>query len=94
MQHIRNAATSVTADLLRGLPPEDRVLAAWPHVCGRTVAARARAATYGNGVLRVEVEGREWNELGGLRAQYVTRLRQLTGVEVNDISFAVKRTRG
>ena len=72
MQHIRNAAGNVTAELLRALPPEDRVLAAWPHVCGRAVAARATAATYGNGTLVVEVAGIRANGLGYLNGGIIS----------------------
>ncbi len=60
MEHIKSHLEGLAAGLLRGLNEEDRVMAAWPHVCGQQAAEHARAVGYSRGVLLLDVDEGEW----------------------------------
>lgn len=91
MEPIRQPLDTIARDVLHTLPPEERVIAAWPLVCGSRVAANARAVAFEAGTLRVVVADPVWrNELAGLAARHAVRLQQLTGVPVADILFQAR----
>jgi hypothetical protein len=78
------------ADLLRSRPAEEAVVLAWPIVCGREVAERARAAGFAGGVLTVEVSDPAWREqLGSLAPRYVSGFNELLGPVVREVRFKV-----
>jgi predicted nucleic acid-binding Zn ribbon protein len=92
MEHIKSHLEGLAAGLLRGLNEEDRVMAAWPHVCGPQAAEHARAVGYSRGVLLLDVDEREWlTTLRQLQGEYCARIRALTGVVVKDLDFFEKR---
>ena len=89
MEPIRQPLDALAHEVLHTLPPAERVIAAWPLVCGRRVAAIAHATSFDAGTLRVIVADHVWrNELTGLAARHASRLARLTGVPVADILFA------
>lgn len=90
MQHVRTGLRNIMADLLRARPPEEAVVLAWPIVCGKEVADRARAASFANGVLIVEVSDAAWREqLGSFAPRYVTGFNELLGPVVKEVRFKV-----
>jgi predicted nucleic acid-binding Zn ribbon protein len=92
MEHIKAHLEGLAAGLLRGLDEDERVMAAWPHVCGPQAAEHARAIGFSRGVLMVDVDEPEWlSTLEQLKGEYETRLRALTGVVVKDLDFQKSR---
>lgn len=88
MELIRQPLDGIARDILHTLPPAERVIAAWPLVCGSHVATHARAVGFENGTLRVVVADPIWrNELAPLAPRHAARLGHLTGVKVADILF-------
>lgn len=91
MEPIRQPLDRITRDILRALPAAERVIAAWPLVCGSRVAANARAVAFEAGTLRVVAADPIWrNELVPLAPRHAARLQQLTGVPVAVILFAAR----
>jgi len=82
---------SVVAKALHQAPPEESPLLAWPVVCGSAVAARTRALTFSDGVLRVEVPDTGWRyELAALGPRYLAALNRYSAATVQRIEFVVK----
>ncbi len=90
-------------DLLKGslgrslgaLSDEDRLAAAWPVACGKTMAARGTVAGYADGVVRIEVEGGAWlRQLMSMHEQLAGEIARIAGVEVSEIHFERKRNDG
>jgi hypothetical protein len=90
MEPVRTGLRNIMADLLRSRPAEEAVVLAWPIVCGREVAERARAASFGEGVLTVEVSDPAWREqLGSFAPRYVSGFNELLGPVVKEVRFKV-----
>lgn len=87
MEQAARGLQSLMARLLQSLPEHERVLAAWPMVCGKAVAQRTHALDFTNGTLRVAVSDRSWEQLRSLAPQYLEQLRAQSGITVNDILF-------
>jgi len=89
MEPIRQPLDGIARGVLQQMEPAERVMAAWPLVCGRRVAAQARAVAFADGTLRVVVVDPIWrSELAAMVERHAARLSQLTGVAVADILFA------
>jgi hypothetical protein len=77
---------------LNALSDDDKLAAAWPLACGKTMAERVLVIGYDRGVLRVEVENRAWlQELRTMREQLAGEMVRITGVRVSEIHFEMKR---
>ncbi len=88
MEKLSTGIDRLAKDLLLQLPPAEVPLAAWPLVCGASVAARTTASSIEDGVLTVLVPSREWNaELQGLKSRYLQRLNELCPEGLKDIRF-------
>lgn len=88
MEPVRTGLRNIMADLLRSRPAEEAVALAWPVVCGKEVAGRARAAGFAEGVLTVEVPDAAWREqLSAFAPQYVRGFNELLGPVVKDVKF-------
>jgi predicted nucleic acid-binding Zn ribbon protein len=82
----------IVAQSLRQAPPAEAPLLAWPVVCGSAVAERARALSFEDGVLRVEVAGVRWKaELQALAPRYLAMINRYTIQAVRRIEFVVER---
>jgi hypothetical protein len=82
VEQARSGLQKIVLDVLRGAPPEERVLLAWPVVCGASVAVKTRALGVENGTLRIEVPDRIWRtQLLDLVPHYTAALRGIAGVE-------------
>ena len=92
MEHVRTGLRNIMADLLRSRPAEEAVALAWPIVCGKEVAERARAVSFREGVLIVEVSDAAWREqLGSFGPRYVNGFKELLGPVVKEVRFKVSR---
>ena len=60
MESVGAGLAKIMAEWLRGTPPDDAPVFAWPVVCGPAVAARTRALLFAGGVLRVQVPDEGW----------------------------------
>jgi len=88
MEHIKSTVEALSRQMLAAMPEEERVMAAWRQVCGAHAAEHALAESFSNGVLRVRVNDAAWlATLNQMRGQYCARLRETTGVAVNDLDF-------
>ncbi len=90
------------ADLLSGLLRQYglaeaavgwRAVADWPAVAGARIAGHARAVSFHDGTLTVEVDGSAWmHELGFLKPELVRNLNRHLGADViRDVRLAPAR---
>jgi predicted nucleic acid-binding Zn ribbon protein len=92
MEGIRDLLKRSLGQSLNSLCEEDRLVAAWPVACGKTIAVRGTVVGYHDGVLRVEVENRAWLEqLMSMRGQLAGEMARIAGVSVSAIHFDMKR---
>jgi predicted nucleic acid-binding Zn ribbon protein len=70
-----------------------RAVEAWPKLVGPRVARHARAVSFREGTLQVEVDGSAWmQELGYLKRDLVQRInQQLGGEHVRDVRMMLPR---
>lgn len=77
---------------LDALQEVDRLAAAWPVACGKTMAERGQVVGFENGVVRVEVEDAVWlRQMASTRRQLAGELARISGVTVSEIHFEKKR---
>jgi len=92
MEGIRDLLKRSLGQSLNSLSDEDRLAAAWPVACGKTMAARGTVVGYDDGVLRVRVENRAWlQQLTSMRGLLAGEIARIAGVTVNAIHFEMKR---
>lgn len=87
----RPGLEKLAASLLRGAPPGEAPLIAWPLACGPQVADKTRAVRYGGKVLTVEVPDAEWREqLRDLAPSYLGVFNRLLAGSVERIQFVLR----
>ena len=92
MEGIRDLLKKSLSQSLNSLREEDRLAAAWPVACGKTMAERGTVVGYADGVLRVEVENGAWlQQLMSMRGQLAREMARIAGVRVREIHFELKR---
>jgi predicted nucleic acid-binding Zn ribbon protein len=92
MEHIKSTVDALSRQMLAAMPEEERVMAAWRQVCGAKAAEHAHAESFSGRELRVRVDDAAWlATLNQMRGQYCARLREMTGVAVNDLHFELAR---
>ncbi len=92
MEGIRDLLKRSLGQSLNSLSDEDRLAAAWPVACGKTMAARGTVVGYDDGVLRVRVEKRAWlQQLMSMRGPLAGEIARIAGVTVSAIHFEMKR---
>jgi hypothetical protein len=80
---------------LSGLCDEDKLAAAWPVACGKTLAERGTVVGYLDGIVRVQVEDGAWlRQLMSMRGQLAGEMARIAGVPVREIHFEKKRNDG
>ena len=91
MEPAGTGLAQIVAELLRGTPPADAPVFAWPVICGPSVAARTRALLFAGGLLRVGVPDQAWRvQLAELESRYVSEFNQLLGADrVQRVEFVV-----
>jgi predicted nucleic acid-binding Zn ribbon protein len=91
MEGIRDLLKGSLGQSLNSLRDEDRLAAAWPVACGKTMAERGTVVGYDDGVLRVQVENRAWlHQLRSMRGQLAGDMARIAGVMVSEIHFEMK----
>jgi predicted nucleic acid-binding Zn ribbon protein len=92
MEGIRDLLKRSLGQSLNSLRDEDRLAAAWPVACGKTMAERGTVVGYDDGVLRVQVEDGAWlQQLMSMRGQLAGEMARIAGVRVSEIHFEMKR---
>ena len=92
MEGIRDLLKRSLGQSLNSLRDEDRLAAAWPVACGKTMAERGTVVGFDDGVLRVQVENRAWlQQLMSMRGQLAGEMARIAGVRVSEIHFEMKR---
>jgi predicted nucleic acid-binding Zn ribbon protein len=92
MEGIRDLLKKSLGQSLSSLRDEDKLAAAWPVACGKTMAERGTVVGYDDGVLRVHVENRAWlQQLMSMRGQLAGEMARIAGVRVSEIHFEMKR---
>ena len=90
MDSARPTLQKLVADVLNRMPAEQVPVEAWQFVCGKQVARRTQAVSFGGGVLRVEVPDASWqDQLRELSGRYLANLNQYSGTRVERIEFVV-----
>ena len=91
MNRVSAGLETIIAKALHLAPPDESVLLAWPVACGSAVAARTRALSFSDGILRVEVADAGWRrELANLAPRYVALINKYSATSVKRIEFVVK----
>lgn len=92
LERMRDLLKGALGRTLGALSDEDRLAAAWPVVCGKTMAERGIVVGYKDGVVRVRVEDGAWlRQLISMRGQLAGEMSRIAGVGVSDIHFEMKR---
>jgi hypothetical protein len=92
MEGMRDLVKGSLGRSLAGLSDEDRLAAAWPVACGKTMAERGTVMGYAEGVVRVEVADVAWlRQLVSMRGQLAREMARIAGVKVTEIHFESKR---
>ena len=91
MQTMREMLRSSLGRSLAGLRDEDRLAAAWPVACGRTLAARGVLDGFSAGLVHVHVADPAWlQQLTSMGPMLTRELARISGVRVTGIHFEVK----
>jgi hypothetical protein len=92
MEGIRDLLKNTLGQSLNSLGDEDRLAAAWPVACGKTMAERGMIVGYHDGVLRVRVGNAAWlKQLTSMRGQLAGELSRIAAARVSEIHFEMKR---
>ena len=88
MQGMRELLRSSLGKSLSGLAPVDKLAAAWPVACGRSMAEHGTITEYAEGVVTIEVSDDPWlQQMLTLRGQLTADLRRIAAVELREIHF-------
>lgn len=94
MRHLRNDLEKIVLDALKRVPElkAEAPVLAWPLVCGRMVAAKTSALSFGQGKLTVGVPDAAWKaQLGRFVPQYLAALSRTGGEDVKQIEFVIHK---
>ena len=93
MQGMRDLLRKTLRESLRAMSPEDRLAAAWPVACGRTMAGRGTVAGFADGVLCIQVTDPAWlAQMRAMGSVLQHDLARVAGVPVSAIHFELKAT--
>ena len=88
MQGMRELLRSSLGRSLSGLEPADKLAAAWPVACGRSMAEHGVVTAYSNGCVTIEVSDSTWmQQMLAMRQQLTAELRRIASVELREIHF-------
>ena len=88
MQGMRELLRSSLGKSLSGLAPVDKLGAAWPVACGRSMAEHGVVTAYADGCVTIEVSDSTWLEqMLAMRRQLTSELRRIASVELREIHF-------
>jgi predicted nucleic acid-binding Zn ribbon protein len=90
VQPLRTGLEKIVLDALQRTPPQEAPLLAWPFACGPAVAQKARALSFADGILTIEVADAGWRtQLTDMAPQFLARINQLVSVNVKRLCFIV-----
>ncbi len=76
---------------LRAMGEMDRLVAAWPVVCGTTMAVHGDIVGYYEGTVSINVADQEWmQQMLSMQGQIAGELSRIAGVRVTAIHFEKK----
>jgi hypothetical protein len=88
MQGMRELLRSLLGKSLGALAPVDKLAAAWPVACGRSMAEHGAVTSYADGRVVIEVTDATWlQQMLAMRSQLTSELRRIAGVELREIHF-------
>jgi hypothetical protein len=91
MEGIRDLLKKSLGQSLNSLRDEDRLAAAWPVACGKTMADRGTVVNYSDGILRVQVERMAWlQQFVSMRGQLAGEMARIAGARVSEIHFEMR----
>ena len=92
LEGMRDLLKGSLARSLGALRDQDRLAAAWPVACGKTMAGRGTVVGYADGIVRVQVDDGAWlRQLTSMRGQLAGEMARIAGVTVSEIHFERKR---
>jgi hypothetical protein len=78
---------------LRAMREIDRLAAAWPVVCGATMAVHGEITGYEDGIVYLEVTDGDWmRQMMSMQGQISGELGRIAGVPVTGVHFERKKT--
>jgi hypothetical protein len=88
LEGMRDLLKGSLARSLGALSDQDRLAAAWPVACGKTMAGRGTVVGYADGIVLVQVEEGVWlRQLTSIRGQLAGEMSRIAGVAVSEIHF-------
>jgi len=92
MENMRDLLRNSMARSLHTLSPEDKLAAAWPVACGKTMAERGAVVGYVDGEVWLEVQEGAWlKQMMSMQGQLAGQMSRIAGVKVSRIHVKVKR---
>lgn len=94
MDSMRDLLKKNLARSLEAMPAMDRLAAAWPVACGKTMANRGEIVGFENGVVAVQVQDSVWlDQMRSMGSVLQSQLAKIAGVKIAGIHFEVKNVR-
>ena len=91
MQGMRELLRANLGRTLGAMGEIDRLVAAWPVVCGTTMAGHGEIVGYDDGHVHVEVSDADWlNQMMSMQRSIASELARIAGVRVIAIHFRKK----
>ena len=88
MQGMRELLRGSLGKSLSGLTPVDRLAAAWPVACGRSMAEHGVVKEFAEGRVVIEVADAAWLlQMRAMSGQLLGELRRIAAVELREIHF-------
>ncbi len=88
MNSMRDLLRTHLGRSLRALPELDRLAAAWPLVCGASMAAQGKVSDYQEGLVTIQIADPEWmRQMMAMQGQIAGELARVAGVPVTAIHF-------
>lgn len=92
LEAIRDLVRTSMRRSLQALSDEDKLAAAWPVACGKTMAERGVVVGYAEGTVLMEVADEVWlRQMMSMRKQLAGEMARIAGVKVSEIHFELKR---
>jgi hypothetical protein len=92
LQGMRDLLRESLGGSLHMLQDLDRLAAAWPIACGKSMAERGTVVGYSNGVVQLQVVDEAWlRQLVSMRGQLAGEMARIAKVKITEIHFEMKR---
>jgi hypothetical protein len=92
MEGMRAVFRGSLGQSLRALTELDRLSAAWPVACGRTMAGHGEITGFFEGTVAIAVSDAAWlSQMMSMRSQLQREMARIAGVKVTAIHFEMKK---